>query len=348
MTANSASDSTSYTALALQIRCDAVNRFATRTEVRQQMQQTVQRVRTQIAASKAFIGADLRLIVLPEYFLTGFPMGESIMQWRDHACLAIDDPIYQELAEICTKHRVFLAGNAYETDPHFPELYFQTSFLLSDLGQQALRYRRLISMYAPTPHDVWSKYLAIYGIDAVFPVADTSIGRFAAIASEEILYPEIARAHALRGAEIFLHCTSEVGSAQLTPKAIGKRARAYENMAYVISANSAGIAGTAIPEQSTDGMSAVIDYKGSLLAEAGFGESMVAFATIDLHALRNWRRRPGMANLLSRQRTELFAPVYAEHGIYPANTLIDGQATREHFLATQQTVIATLIERKII
>jgi predicted amidohydrolase len=342
------SNTPAYTALALQTRCDAINRYTTRGDVRQHMQRTVQRLRAQIAASKAFIGSDLRLVVLPEYFLTGFPMGESIALWRELACLAMDDAIYQELGEICTKHNVYLAGNAYETDPNFPNLYFQTSFLLDDLGTMVLRYRRLVSMYAPTPHDVWSKYLEIYGMDAVFPVADTALGRFAAIASEEVLYPEIARAHALRGAEIYLHCTSEVGSAQLTPKAIAKRARAYENMAYLVSANSAGIAGTSIPEQSTDGMSCVVDYKGNLLVEAGFGESMVAFSTIDISALRAWRRRPGMANILSRQRTELFAPIYAQHSVYPANTLIDSQATREHFMVTQQSVITKLIKGKMI
>ena len=48
-------------------------------------------------------------------------------------------------------------------------------------------------MYAPTPHDVFSRYLDIYGLEGVFPVARTEIGNLAAIASEEILYPEIAR-----------------------------------------------------------------------------------------------------------------------------------------------------------
>src|SRR2546430_2207941 len=78
-----------------------------------------------------------------------------------------------------------------------------------------LRYRRLLSMFAPSPWDVWDAFLDRYGIDAVFPVATTEIGRLAAIASEEILYPEIARAHAVKGAEILLHSTSEAGSPDL-------------------------------------------------------------------------------------------------------------------------------------
>ena len=59
---------------------------------------------------------------------------------------------------------------------------------------------------------------------------------------------------AFSGAEILLHPTSEVGAPALTPKHICKRARAVENMAYVVSANSAGIQGTPVPAASTDGM----------------------------------------------------------------------------------------------
>jgi hypothetical protein len=65
--------------------------------------------------------------------------------------------------------KLFLAGNAYELDRHFPGLYFQTSFVIAPSGDVVLRYRRLNSMFAPTPHDVWSKYLDIYGLDGVFP-----------------------------------------------------------------------------------------------------------------------------------------------------------------------------------
>ena len=183
--------------------------------------------------------------------------------------------------------------------------------MVAPSGAVVLRYRRLNSMFAPTPHDVWDRYLEVYGLEAVFPVARTEIGNLACVASEEILYPEIARCHAMRGAEILIHPTSEMGSPALTPKDVAKRARAIENMAYVVSANSAGIRGTPIPAASTDGMSKIIDPTGLVLAEAGPGETMAATAEIDLEALRRLRRRPGMANLLSRQRFELFAESYA-------------------------------------
>ena len=117
---------------------------------------------------------------------------------------------------------------------NFPKIYFQTSFIIAPNGNIILRYRRLISMYSPTPHDLLERYIDLYGEDSLFPVVNTEIGNLAAIASEEILFPEIARALALRGAEIICHSSSEVGSPSLTPKQVAKRARAYENMTYIL------------------------------------------------------------------------------------------------------------------
>ncbi len=342
------SDAPAYRALALQVVCDAVNGDPDRAAARARMTASLDRLERQIKASKGFIGQDLRLVVLPEYFLTGFPMGESADAWADKAALEIDGPEYERLGAIAQATGTFIAGNAYELDPNFPGLYFQACFVVSPTGAVVLRYRRLNSMFAPTPHDIWSRYLDVYGLDGVFPVARTEIGNLAAVASEEILYPEIARCHAMRGAEIFLHSTSEVGSPALTPKDVAKRARAFENMAYVVSANSAGIAGTAIPIASTDAMSKIVDPTGLVLAEAGYGESLAATAEIDLGALRRLRRRPGMANMLSRQRFELFARSYAGHSFYPADTLEGVKPSRQHFLDTQRAVIERLAKDGVI
>lgn len=332
----------SYRAIALQTKCFAVNKAQSRTEAEKIMRATIERVGQQIAASIAFIGADVRLVVLPEYFLTSFPLGESIEQWLEKACLEIDGEEYKLLGEICRKHKIYLSGNAYEYDNHFPGLYFQTSFIIAPDGFVTLRYRRLNSMFAPTPHDIWDKYLEVYGLDGVFPVAKTEIGNLACIASEEILYPEIARCLAMRGAEVFCHSSSEVFGMANTPKDVAKLARAYENMAYVVSANSAGIADIPIPENSTDGGSKIVDYKGLIVAETGQGESINAFAEIDLAALRRYRRRPGMGNILSRQRFELYAESYAKNSFYPPNTLLNKKPQRSHFIETQKAVIEKL------
>jgi predicted amidohydrolase len=345
-----------YAALALQLTARSVERCRDRAAARAQMLETIESIGPKLRAASVFIeqysGNTVRLAVLPEYLLTSYPGRISITDFADKAALEEGGPEYEAFGRIAQAQNLFLAGNAYETDRHFPGLYFQTSFVVAPSGEVVLRYRRLNSMFAPTPHDVWSKYLDVYGLEGAFPVARTEIGNLAAIASEEILYPEIARAHALRGAEIFVHSSSEVGSPLATPKQIAKRARAFENIAYVVSANTAGIEGTAMPIASADGNSIVIDYKGNPLAESIPGETLTAFADLDLNALRAQRRKPGMTNFLARQRLELFAPVYGGEAPQPANSLIaDGVVKvpdRDHFLRVQEQVIERLSKEGLI
>ncbi len=334
----------SYYAAALQTTCDAVNGLPSKEEARASMMRTIDRLAGEIQATKRFIGPDTKLIVMPEYVLTAYPLGDTVPGWAEKAAIDMDGAEYDALGKIAQDNDIYLMGNAYERDLNFPGLYFQACFIIGPNGDVILRYRRLNSMFAPTPHDVWDKYLDIYGLDGVFPVAKTDIGNLATIASEEILYPEIARALALRGAEVFLHATGEMGSVSETPKAIARKARALENLAYVISANAGGIKGHELPFSATDGRSSIVDFKGLVHAESGWGQTMTAHACIDLNALRKHRRRPGMSNMLARQRLELFAETYATLGTQPANSLLadDGSVKtpdRAHFIGAQQASI---------
>jgi predicted amidohydrolase len=349
-------DIDSYPALALQMRCRAINGCASVADARASIMKTIQRCARQVHASRLFLatfgGQGPRLVVLPEYFLTSFPMGESIAQWQAMACISADGPEYEALGKIAQDNKLFLSGNAYELDPHFTGLYFQTSFIIDDSGELVLRYRRLVSMFAPTPHDVLDDYLDHYGSEALFPVADTAIGRLACVASEEILYPEISRALALKGAEVICHSSSEVSSNLATPKNIAKQARAFENMVYVVSANSGGISGIGIPENSTDGHSQVVDFRGKVLAEARNGESLNGNGMVHIKDLRTARGTPAMTNMLARQRLDLFSGLYGGEPVHPPNGLLDGGEVkvpgRAWFMEAQQAVIQRLRERGVI
>ena len=341
-----------YTALALQSRCDAVNQLS-KADARASMLATIERIDREIDGSLVLTGPSVKLVVLPEYFLTAYPMGETIENWADKAAIEPGGPEYEALSTVARKYKIHLCGNAYETDKNFPGYYFQVSFIIDPSGELILRYRRLLSMFAPTPHDVWDKYLDLYGIDAVFPVADTELGKLACIASEEVLFPEITRAFGLRGAEVILQPTSEVASPDLTPKEIARRARAQENLVYVVAANTAGIYGERIPAHSVDGMSTIVDYKGRVLVKASTGETMNAHAEIDLAALRAYRAKPGMPNYHVRQRLELFASTYGETSVYAANSLLDDEGElikpeRAHFIDMQRATIEKLAKKGLI
>lgn len=343
-----------FIAVALQVSVKGVNRCPDRESARARIAETIKKIEGYATTAKNFLhffyGADVKLVALPEYAVTGFPMKESPAEWREKACMSYDGPEYEALGKIAQDNNIFLAGNIYEVDPNFPELYFQVCFIIGPSGDVILRYRRLSSCFEPTPHDVWDKYLDIYGLDGVFPVARTEIGNLAMIASEEVLYPEFTRCHVMRGAEVIIHPTSEPGSPQLTIKEICRRARAVENMVYFVSPNSASIEDIPIPAYTCSAMSKIVNPHGQVMIEAGpGGESMSANAVLDIGALRRERRRVAMANILSRQAYGLFADSYAQADFHRGNFLLEeGEVVeppnRDVFRRRQEQNIERLIK----
>ena len=155
----------------------------------------------------------------------------------------------------------------------------------------------------------------------------------------------MARALATRGAEVILHSSSEVGSPRPTPKNIAKCARAYENMCYVISSNTSAIHNSPVPQNSTQGHSQIVDFKGQVMTEAYAGESMVGHALIDIARLR--KRLTCHDQPLARQRLSLFRSTYEQPNFYPEDNLVneEGAVTvpdRSHFMGQQSAVIEGL------
>jgi len=346
-----------YLAVALQLDCHAINKCQTKEESHDLMMKRIQDisnfVQTTVNFHLFFYGSPVKLVVLPEYTVCGFPLQETPQEWQEKGCFEIDGPEYEAFSKIAQENDIYLAGNTYEIDPNFPEIYFQTCFIIDPSGDVIVRYRRLTSVIWATPHDVWDKYLDLYGYEKVFPVAKTEIGNLACIASEEIMYPEIARCHVMRGAEILLHPSSEPGSPRSTEKEICRRARAAENLAYVITANTSTILNISVPAYTCSGMSKIVDYRGKILSEASAGgESHTANAFINLRSLRKYRRNAGMTNYVSRQGFDAYAQSYAEADFLKANSLLkDGkvqQPSREFFLRRQEKVIEKLIAKGIL
>ncbi|QJD81010.1 nitrilase-related carbon-nitrogen hydrolase [Spirosoma rhododendri] len=329
-----------YKVLALQVNSPAVTRLSSREEAEAQMLASVARLDQQLTMAIGQSGRDTLLVVTPEAFLTGPPSTEGIAEWRDKAALEIDGPVYEALSALVQHHQVYFCGNAYEQDSYFPELFFQTSFIIGPNGDVLLRYRRLNATGIPTPHDVWSLYLDAYGYDSLFPVAKTNVGNLACLAGDDLLYPELARCLTLRGAEVLLHATAEANNPLPPYRSIARQARAAENMAYLVSANTAGSTDSLFP--MAGGGTKIIDPRGQVLAEAGTGENLLTTADIDLATIRDFRQRPAATNWLAQLRTELYADSYSQHSIYPSGALLNQTPDRQQNLRAQQEVVRRL------
>ena len=123
-------------------------------------------------------------------------------------------------------------------------------------------------------------------------------------------------------------------------------------MAYVVSANNAELRGISVPNDSTNGYSDIIDWNGNQIVVAAIGNSSVATASLDLAGLRAHRRRPSMANMLSRQALEMFAEPFAKADLRRRNGLLqDGKLMipdRAYFQQRQADAIARMVERGIL
>jgi predicted amidohydrolase len=261
-----------------------------------------------------------RLVVLPEFAFQGPPHAVPLPRWIEMACDTIPGTITQRLQELAARRRVFIAGNLFEHDSRWPGRFFNSCFLIDSSGTVRLRYRRINTALWPSPHDFMDAYLAEYGMEGTFPVADTELGRLAVIACGEIAVPEVSRAFMLRGAEVLLHPTNE----ELSPgQEAAKIARAAENMMYLVSANVAGPIGFSLDGSVPGGRSRIVDFRGVTLDyEPGADETTRVSALIDVESLRAARRDVGLGNTLLRSRWEMYWPLFKDAAFYPPNRFL--------------------------
>jgi predicted amidohydrolase len=260
---------------------------------------------------------DVRLVVFPE-FAHAAPIYPTAAELLDRLAVPIPNEHTDRYARKARDRGVWIqTGTFLEADPKWPGVVFNSTCLIGPDGLLS-RYRK-VNPWLPwelhaSPHD-----LAGYA-EPLFPVVETEIGRLGAAICYDWLFPEVLRALALGGAEVLIRVSAYMDPWGATPPmdwwTLFNRARAVENMAFVVAANQ-GASASNYPPFTWPGGSMVVDYDGRILAQAdpGPGEKIVV-APIDLAALRAERRRRSGHHLLSHLRTEAYTGLY-NRPIYP-------------------------------
>lgn len=251
----------------------------------------------------------VKLVTLPEMFLTLAPLGwrnRPSSDWLDLGCIELPGPEIQPLLDVAKEAGVFIAANCYEFDPQWQGRYFNCCFLIDPNGEIILKYRRLHSPITPSPHDFLDEYVDVHGWDSLFPVADTEIGKLAMFPCMEVVFPEVARMYALKGAELLINPTND--SPDFPGWTACKQARAMENNCYLISTNAGGwVSPRGYLETTNAGGTIMVDYKGRIFEEhVGPGESMKARGLIDIEQVRAHRHSATPLNFMAQLRTELY------------------------------------------
>jgi predicted amidohydrolase len=293
----------------------------------------------------------VRLVVFPE-FAHAAPVFATVDELLDKLAVSIPNEHTDRLTAKARQHDVYIqSGSMLESDPRWPGRVFNTTCLV---GPDGILYKyRKVNTWIPyevhtSPHD-----LDGYD-DPLFPVADSPIGRLGCAICYDWLFPEALRQLAANGAEVLIRVSAYMdpwGSTEpMNWWSVVNRARAIENMCFVVAANQ-GASLRNYPPYSWPGGSQIIDFDGRPLAEAtpGPGERIVC-APIDISALRHERQSRVGHHMLAHLRTDAYevyrTPLYPPRRINEAvsfeanNRLIDA-AKAEFAERTSRTIRAT-------
>lgn len=282
----------------------------------------------------------VRLVVLPEYFLQGVTTpgkGEDGIKEFMSKAIRIDGPQMKRLAKKAKEYGIYISGGGIiEVTDEFPDRWFNTAFIIGPDGDLALRYHKWhvnASLgLGSSPHDLFDDYGKAYGnsIRDLFPVIDTEIGKLGTMTCHDGATPEVSRALAFNGCEVLCHpgAIQEVEgvSEPWDFWRFTRRARAHDNMMYLLCSNWGKVAHGFYPKSFCPGHSMMIDYTGMVLREAPYPEEQVIAATIDIEGLRRHRTVTNH-NTWVDVRTEAFREIYAEP-IYPPNLFPPGTPPR--------------------
>lgn len=282
------------------------------------------------AGSRLFVPT-MRLCVFPEFWLTG-PGGiggvQRTVQDLEKMAISEGDEIFEIIGKFAQQYNVYVAFQNFETHPKLPGRVFNSAFLIDDNGNHVHTYRKNqcadIWGLLPdtTPGSILDEYLDIFGYEALFPVADTPIGKLANMICFDNMSPEIAGNLRARGAEVILHSTSEPhGGEGRRAWDNARRTRAMENCAYMLSAMDGGEYKSHDSEHMTffrRGHTRLVNFDGSLQGTIDGPGPVLFRANIDLASLRRARKNP-RTNFQLWNDPEVYADYYSPEVGFPSN-----------------------------
>ena len=282
----------------------------------------------------------VRLVVLPEYFMQGVGTpgkGETTIKDQMKKTVTIPGPEVDQLGDIARQYELYIcAGGVVESLPEFPDRWFNTNFIVGPDGNVILKYHKwhinATLGLGTSPHDIFDEYCEKIGgeITDLFPVVDTPIGKLGTMTCHDGCTPEVSRALGYNGAEVICHpgAIQEVEgvSEPWDFWIFTRRARAHDNMAYVLGSNWGTVDYDYYPRAFCPGNSFAIDYTGMLLRQAPYPEEQVLAVTLDIDALRR-HRTVANHNTWVDLRTEGFRQIYTEP-MYPPNQFPSGKPPR--------------------
>lgn len=207
-----------------------------------------------------------RLIALPEYF--------AIMGMKDTDKVAVrekpgDGPVQSFLAETAKKHGVWIVGGTVPLESGSPDKVRNTSLVYDKTGKQVARYDKIHLFNLALGQENYAEERTIEPGTQVVTV-DSPFGRLGLSVCYDLRFPELYRA--MGEVDILLvpsAFTATTGKAHWEALI---RARAIENLAYVIAPAQGGYH---VNGRETHGDSMIVDPWGVVLDRLPRGSGVV-------------------------------------------------------------------------
>jgi N-carbamoylputrescine amidase len=234
-----------------------------------------------------------QIVLLQELFATPYFCIDVQERHFDLAQPLQGNPLTERFQELAQAFELVLPISFFE---RAGPAYFNAVAIIDANGQIAGHYRKSHIPQFPAYEE---KYYFSPG-DTGFLATNTRYGRIGVAICWDQWFPEAARAMALAGAEILFYPTA-IGSEVFQPDLDSRdhlqnvmKGHAAANVMPVVASNRIGTEHSGDIEMTFYGSSFITDHLGNLLVTADRDSESVLTATLDLEAIREYRRAWGV------------------------------------------------------
>ncbi len=227
--------------------------------------------------------AGAKLVALPENFAL---MGESEFDKIEQKEIDGTGPIQDFLADTAKKHAIWLVGGTIPLADEDESKIIAACLVFNDLGERVARYDKihLFDVSVPGTDEQYRESDTIAKGNREL-VLDSPFGKLGIAICYDLRFPELFRKMATQGMDVLIipsAFTAETGAAHWE---ILLRARAVENLCYVVAPNQGGFH---LNGRKTYGHSMIIDPWGVVLDCYKTGSGFV-ISDVDLDRLQKVR-----------------------------------------------------------
>lgn len=207
-----------------------------------------------------------RLVVLPEYFpIMGMSDTDKVKVREQPGVGTIQD----FLSETARKHKIWLVGGSIPLAAGAPDKVLNTCLVFDETGAQVARYDKIHLFNLDLGNEHYHEARTIESGNQVV-VVDSPFGRIGLAVCYDLRFPELFRA--MKNVDIIVLPAAFTETTGKMHWEVLVRARAIENLAYVIAAAQGGYH---VSGRETHGHSMIVDPWGRVLDQLVRGSGVV-------------------------------------------------------------------------